>query len=171
MKLIASATVTGSPADLSITNIPQGYTDLQILISTIARTTANPNAIGLGFNGFSSTNNSIKALRGDGSSVISFTDTSPGVGDLTQVANTYNSINVYIPNYATGGVKTFSSESVTENNGTTAWARIVAGDFTVASGITSIQFGDFSAGGGLGVGSKVWLYGITKGSDGIVTTS
>lgn len=166
MSFIATATVTGSPADISLTAIPQIYTDLQILISAIPRTTANPNALGLGFNGYASTSNSLRALRGNGSSVSSFTDTSPIAGDLQQVTNFANSITVYIPNYATSGVKCFSSDSVTENTGATAYASIRAGKFTVADPITSIQFGDFSAGGGLGVGTTVWLYGILKGSGG-----
>jgi len=166
MTFIATATVTGSPADLSLTSIPQTFTDLQILISAVPRTTASPNGLGLGFNGYASTSNSIRALRGNGAAVSSFTDTSPIVGDLQQVTNTANSITVYISNYTTNGVKAFSSDSVTENNGTTAFASIRAGVFTVAAAITSIQFGDFSAGGGLGVGSQVWLYGILKGSGG-----
>jgi hypothetical protein len=166
MTLIATATVTGSPADISLTSIPQTYTDLQILISAVPRTTASPNALGLGFNGYSSTSNAIRALRASGSGVSSFTDTSPIAGDLQQITNTYNSITVYIPNYTTSGVKSFSSDSVTENNSTTAWLSIRAGAFTNAAAITSIQFGDFSAGGGLGVGSQVWLYGILKGSGG-----
>lgn len=166
MTLIATATVTGSPADISLTSIPQIYSDLQILISAIPRTTANPNALGLGFNGYAQTNASLRALRGSGDGVSSFTDTSPIVGDLQQVTNTANSITVYIPNYASSGTKSYSADSVTENNGTTAYAGIRAGKFDVAAAITSIQFGDFSVGGGLGVGTQVWLYGILKGSGG-----
>jgi hypothetical protein len=166
MELISTATVTGSPADLSLTNIPQTFTDLQIFITAIPRTTANPNALGLGFNGYASTSNSIRAIRGNGAAVSTFTDTSIIVGDLQQVTNTYNSISVYIPNYASSGVKYFSSDSITENNGTTAYASLRAGTFTVAATISSIQFGDFSAGGGLGIGTQVWLYGILKGSGG-----
>lgn len=166
MTLIATAIVTGSPADLSLESIPQTYTDLYILVSAIARTTANPDAIYMGFNGYAQTNGALRALRGNGSSVSSYTDTNPLPGDVTYISNTYSSTSIYIPNYASSGTKSVSSESVTENNGTTAYASIRAGKFDVAAAITSVQFGDATQGGGLGVGTQVWLYGILKGSGG-----
>lgn len=160
-RAIANVTVTGSPSDISITNIPQTYTDLIILVSAIARTTANPNALVMNFNGYSATSLSFRYIRANGSAASSGNSTgSVVVGDLTNITSTYNSVSIYIPNYASSGAKTLSSDSVSENNGTTAYSALWANAFTVASGITSIQFGDGSAGGGLGVGSQVWLYGI-----------
>jgi hypothetical protein len=159
-KLIASATVTGSPADISITNIPQTYTDLYVVLSAIARTTANPNSLVMFANGYAQTSPTYTALRGNGSSVSSFNGTITFAGDITNITNTYSSQNIYIPNYTTSGTKTASVDSVTENNGTTAYSMLVANRFVVAAAITSLQFGDGSAGSGLGVGSQVWVYGI-----------
>jgi hypothetical protein len=166
MTLIATATVTGSPADISITNIPQTYTDLYILVSAIARTTANPNALVIAANGYAQTSNVWRDLRGNGSSVASANTTVAVIGLLTNINNTFNSVTIYLPNYASVGTKAYSSDSVTENNGTTAYQSINAGKFDVAAAITSLQFGDGSAGGGLGIGSTVSLYGINKGSGG-----
>jgi hypothetical protein len=166
MKFIASTTITGSPADISITNIPQTFTDLYIVISSIARTSANPNALVVNANGYTSTNGSWRDLRGNGSTISTATTTTAVVGLLTNISNTFNLVNIYIPNYSSSGTKIYHSDCVTENNGTTAYININAGRFDVASAITSLQFGDGSAGGGLGVGSSISIYGIIKGSGG-----
>lgn len=166
MTLLASATVTGSPADISITSIPQTYSDLYVLVSAIARTTANPNALVMFANGYAQTNQTYRALRGNGASVSSLSSTITFAGDITNITNTFSSQSIYIPNYTTSGTKSVSVDSVTENNGTTAYQMIVSNKFDVAAAITSLEFGDGSAGGGLGVGSQVWLYGIQKGSGG-----
>jgi hypothetical protein len=167
MTFIAKVTVTGSPADISLTNIPQTFTDLYILVSARARTTANPNALGISANGYAQTNSLFRYLRGTGSGVGSSNGAANVIGSLTDISSSqYNSVSIYLPNYTSSGTKSAFADSVTENNGTTAYQEIIAQRFDVASAITSLQFGDSSAGGGLGVGSEIFLYGILKGSGG-----
>jgi hypothetical protein len=60
-------------------------------------------------------------------------------------------------------------DTVSENNATAAFQRIIAGLNNSTAAITSINF--FPSSGNFVAGSTISLYGITKGSDGIVTTS
>lgn len=165
MQLISSATVTGSAADISITGIPQTYTDLFIVASAQARTSANPNSLVFFVNGYAQTSKSYRYMRGNGGSIATGTGSETIVGELTDVSNTYNSVSIYIPNYTSSTTKLATCESVTENNGTTAYTSMWTNKFD-SSAISSVQFGDGSVGGGLGVGSQVWVYGILKGSGG-----
>ena len=64
-----------------------------------------------------------------------------------------------------------SVDAVGENNATQAFQIISAGLWANTAAITSIQLIPQSGGGTFVADSTVSLYGITKGSDGIVTTS
>ena len=77
---------------------------------------------------------------------------------------------MYIPNYTGSTNKSISVDSVTENNATNNLMNIQAGLWSNTAAITSILFTSDTAGGFL-AGSTISLYKITKGSDGIVTTS
>lgn len=165
MKLISSAIVSGSPADISITGIPQTYTDLQIIVSARARTTANPNSLVFYVNGYAQTAKSYRFMRGNGGSVNTGTGSETIAGDLTDISDIFNSVSIYIPNYTSSTTKIMVSQSVTEGNTATGYSAMWMNKFD-SSAISSVQFGDGSVGGGLGVGSQVWVYGILKGSGG-----
>jgi len=171
MKLIATATITGSPANIEFTSIPQTFTDLVILISAKGSAAGTAvSALVMQVNGTGG--GSERVLRGDGSSVISFSDTSGQIGVIQRVGATgFGSVSCYITNYTSATAKSVSTDSVSENNATLAYQSLNAMIPTTTAAITSLLFGDGSAGGGLAVGSTASLYGILKGSDGIVTTS
>ena len=121
---------------------------------------------------------SARGLEGTGSAVSSFTESGNtsfrfglNASAATATSNTFGNSVAYIPNYSGSTSKSFSIDAVTENNATQAFQRIYAGLQTSTSAITSISLFSGEAGVNLVEHSTASLYGITKGSDGIFTTS
>jgi hypothetical protein len=170
MKLIATATVgSGGAADITFSSIPQTFTDLVVLVSTRQTTGSFPTMF-FYFNGLT-TNRSYRSLYGTGSSALSGTGSDTIAGLTTgssQTSNTFGSFNIYIPNYTGSTNKSVSAEGVTENNATESYQFLVANLWSSTAAITSLTL---LTGGTLAENSTASLYGITKGSDGIVTTS
>jgi hypothetical protein len=169
MKLIETKTLGADAASIEFTSIPQTFTDLVLKVS--GRLDANNTAIKIQFNNLT-TNLSTRYLFGSGSAAQSFSDASNiflYANSSTFTSSTFANSEVYIPNYSGATNKSVSVDAVTENNATAADMAIFAGLWADTSAITSIKLlpnsGDFVT------GSTVSLYGITKGSDGIVTTS
>ena len=172
MTLIETKTLGTAAASIEFTSIPQTYTDLYLLVS--GRSTGTV-ATGGGVlfirpNG-SSSNASIRRLQGNGSTVSSSTDTNL-LGRITPTdwtSNTFGSTSVYIPNYAGATNKSFSIDAINEQNATEAVQSIIAGLWSNTAAITSLLLVPES--GNLVAGSTISLYGITKGTDGIVVVS
>jgi hypothetical protein len=103
--------------------------------------------------------------------VVSGTADNPPIGNGSgSTSNTFSNLSVYIPNYTGSTAKGVSIDSVTENNGTNAFQVIAAHLTNSTSAVTSIGFFSTTSSSFL-TGTTISLYGITKGSDGIVTTS
>ena len=174
MKLLETVTVgSGGAASITFSNIPQdGFTDLVLLLSL--RSSGNEGNTTLLFNGNSS-NYSSRLLEGNGSGVSSSSSTTAGLrfagrtNPSTYTSNTFANNIVYIPNYRAAVAKSVSVDSVQENNATEAFQTIVAGLWNNTAAITSIEIGNF--GSGYAQHSTASLYGVTAGSDGIVTVS
>jgi hypothetical protein len=169
MKLIESKTLGSAQASIEFTSIPQDGTDL-VAVCSIRSTDSNL-SIYIRPNG-STSNLSSRNLQGNGSVINNFSGTTiQGLATSSgNTANTFGNTSFYIPNYAnTATVKSFSVDTVSETNATEAYQRIVTGVWSDTTAISSLQFwpdtGNFAA------GSIISLYKITKGSDGIVTTS
>jgi hypothetical protein len=176
MKLIESKTLGTAAASIEFISIPQDGTDLVLVVS--GRSTSSPGSIVVAvdclING-SSSDMTGRYLEGTGSTTGSFTD----LGRLMALANgsvsTPNSFGnsvCYIPNYAiTTTAKSWSVDASIENNATAGINLISANLWnpTTKAAITSIRL-DIDT-GNFAVGSTASLYKITKGSDGIVTTS
>lgn len=164
MTLIGTANASGSSASFEFTSIPQTGTDLYLVISTRNAESGYFGYAYVGFNG-STSNLTMRRLRGNGSSVSSGTNT-----DLEMAANasgttsnTFNSAEAYIPNYTGSTNKSVSFDWVMENNVTEAYQQINAGLWSNTAAITSIQIYGFT---NFAVGSTASLYTITKGSGG-----
>lgn len=161
--LIASNTVgSGGAATVEFTSIPSTYTDLLVKASTRGDSTAAAfTSIRLLPNG-SSSNGSTRWIRGNGSAASSDLDTTgiySGESDTAlATASTFANIEWYIPNYAGSAYKSFSIDSVQENNATQAFAHLVAGLWSVTTAISSITL-DLSAGSFVQY-STFYLYGI-----------
>jgi len=162
-KLISSVTVGATAvASMEFTSIPDTYTDLKVVIS--ARNNGSPPGnILIGFNS-STANFTNRFLQGDGSGAAS-SSVPQMIGDMDgsgETANTFNNIEVYIPNYRSSNFKTFSSDSVNENNATTAYQQFTANLWSDTSAITSIQLTNRTSGRNFVQYSTAYLYGISN---------
>jgi hypothetical protein len=170
MKLIESQTLATAAASIEFTSIPQDGTDLVVLISTRVETAFTDDSVSITLNS-STSNRSRRSLLGRGSTVASFTSSDGIVGSTTgntATSNTFGNAQIYLPNYTSSSAKSASTDSVSENNGTRAIQEINAFLWNDTAAITSLKI---DAPSNLMAGSTISLYKITKGSDGIVTTS
>ena len=165
MKLIESKTLATAAAFIEFTSIPQDATDLVVLCNI--RLTADNVVATLSFNtGGTYTR---RRLQGGGAGVLSDTaSVDLIVNPSPSTSNTFSNNAIYIPNYTGATAKSYSSDSVTENNATEAFQTLIAGLWSGTDAITSLKI---TGGNNLASGSTISLYKITKGSDGIVTTS
>jgi hypothetical protein len=158
---IATVTVgSGGAADIEFTSIPATYTDLLVMLS--ARSTqTQPNggaAASVGFNTYVTAPTS-RALRGQGSGTpASFTNNQFVITPSDFTSSTFGNASIYITNYAGSTNKSFSIDSVSENNATLAEAQFNAQLWSVTDAITSVKItpiaGDFAQ------YSTATLYGI-----------
>lgn len=171
MTLIASSTVTSGGSSVSITfsSLPSTFTDL-LVVGSIKSTTTNGgffvhNAYVLYNN--DSASYTRRQLNGDGSVTVSFSGSDRIIGFVPTSdsggANTFGSLQLYVPNYAGSTNKSYSADTVTENNATTARQTITAGLWSNTSAINSLKI---ECDGGFATGSMMSIYGITKGSGG-----
>ena len=175
MKLIETKTLGSAVSSIDFTSIPQTYTDL-LLLASIRTVRANiSDDIVFRYNSDAGTNYSYLSLLGTGSAV----STTGGVlnrgyfgavcGD-SATSNTFGNGSLYIRNYTASIVKGSSHNTVNEQNSGPANQLIIAGTYSQTTAISSISlFSDNTA--NIMAGSTVSLYGILKGSDGIVTVS
>jgi hypothetical protein len=177
MTLIETKTLGTAAASIEFTSIPQDFTDLMLLMSPRStRNTGNLSDVYIQFNSTTS-GYSHRLLAGYDGSVS--TDTRSGTTnkfypfDAPQanwIANTFGNASIYIPNYSGSTNKSVSFDAVTERDSAASGIWLTAGLWSNTAAITSIQFSIIS-GSNYEVGTTISLYGITKGSDGIVTTS
>lgn len=156
---IATVTVgSGGAASIDFTNIPQTYTDLHLLVSIREETSATAVAF-IRFNN-TTTNRSERYLQGNGSSAVSGTTTVLQfiACQPSDTANTFGNASIYIPNYTSSNYKSVSSDSVSENNSTTAFSRLVAGLWSSTSAINQITITTDT--GDVAQHSSATLYGI-----------
>ena len=166
MTLIASNTVgSGGAPSVTFSSIPQtGYTDLKIVCSTRLDSASGANFNLVKFNG-SSTGFTTKTLEGSGSAANSGNGSTGNAGldeGTSYTANTFSSTNIYIPNYTSGNYKSYSVETVTENNATAAYMEMVAGLWSNTAAITSIQIYPDTGGRNYVQYSTFYLYGINN---------
>ena len=161
--LIQKTTLNAAAASIEFTSIPQTFTDLFIMLST---RTATGGAAGanIEFNSDTTSGNyTAKQITGNGSTVASNTlvKSSVDVNGSTDTANTFANGSIYIPNYTSSNQKSFSVDSVTENNATTAYTALRANKYSGTAAITSIKFTNDSA-ASFAQYSSASLYGVAK---------
>jgi len=120
----------------------------------------------------SSSNFSARRMFGDGGSVGAYTATNIAglVSSAGAPGNTFGSTSLYLPNYTGSTNKSYSVDSVSENNSTSAYQEIIAGLWSQTAAVTSVTIKAESTRNFVQYSSAT-LYGILKGSDGIVTVS
>ena len=163
---IADVTVASPQATIDFSSIPQGYTDLVLVLSSRDSISgASPGQGAIRFNGDSGNNYSRRFLRGNGSTVDSSSST--GVSAIIlrvmqpngATANVFGSMTMYIPNYTGSNYKSLSIDNITENNATEAHAELNAGIWNSTSAITSMSILSAS-GASMLTNSTFTLYGV-----------
>jgi hypothetical protein len=139
---IASNTVgSGGVASVTFSSIPGTYTDLLVKGSVRCTVSANYEDLNLQFN----SSDISRRLRVGGNGSVAFSDVynnpTPGIAvGATATASTFTNFDLYIPNYTGSNNKSFSYDTVTENNATAAVAQMDAGIWNSSSAITSMTF-------------------------------
>lgn len=148
LQLYKIATVevgSAGASSINFTSIPQGYTDLKLVVSLRGTDANNYINNRVSFNGSTSGYTS-KLLYGLGSgtptsinnSVTTAVDfSSYGTGSIA-TANTFGNVEVYIPNYAGSNNKSLSIDQVSENNATTSIAALTAGLWSNTAAINQV---------------------------------
>jgi hypothetical protein len=160
-EIIAKTIVgSGGVANIDFTSIPSTYTDLMLSFSFRSSSSGEFDNIDIKFNN-SSSDFSSKRLIGSGSSVSS-SSLSSGVAFLAidafnATASTFSNSQIYIPNYASSNYKSFSGETVAEDNATTAYQYLSAGLWSNTAAINQITL---TASNTLVQYSSAYLYGI-----------
>ena len=160
--LLEKITVGAAGASsVTFSGIPQtGYTDLVVKASSRI-TSGNFPDVYISFNG-SSANFTARNLFGSGSAAASDTVARLfGYGEgSSQTANTFTNGELYIPNYTSANNKSFSVDSVAENNATQSYAHLIAGLWSQTAAITSITITPSSS--TFDQNSTFYLYGVAK---------
>jgi len=174
MQLVETKTIDVAVSTIQFNSIPQDGTDLYILAS--GRTSANQAAdnIIVRPNG-STTGLTCRRLYGDGSNRTTDSVSYWVLGNITgntSTTNTFGNASMLIPNYALTTIsKTMSVDGVMENNATFSYQNLAAGQWTSTEAITSLTLINAETSANFLPGTTIYLYKITKGSDGIVTTT
>ena len=164
--LISSVTVgSGGAASIDFTSIPSTYTDLQLVMSLrSAGTGVSTRYASVSFNSNTS-NYSYRRLYGNGSSAGSDSGTLRLIGTIpgsTVTASTFASLQMYVPNYTSSNNKSYSCDSVEENNATGAEADLIAGLWSNSAAITGISITSDQGSFNLVEYSTAYLYGISN---------
>jgi hypothetical protein len=154
---IATQTLASTAASVTFSSIPQGYTDLVLVIQGTHTSTGN-NWIGLQYNQDTGTTYSSTVVRGDGSSATSSRNTSDNYAGRTIITSTLQSNAIYqIQNYSnsttyktclarSNGDEVDMSVGLWRNTAAIATVTIVNIGTTFSSGTTfslyGIQVGD-----------------------------
>jgi hypothetical protein len=140
---IATYTVgSGGVANITFSSIPGTYTDLALVIS--ARNTNNDGSdnMNIAINDSSANFSGRFLFTNTNGTTSSGTDTTPSGayngGNTT--ASTFSNVSIYFPNYAGSNNKSFSVDSVAENNATQSNLYIDAKLWSNTAAITSIAF-------------------------------
>ena len=157
---------SGGSSSFNFTSIANTFTDLKI-VASLRADSGNPfEFIVCKFNG-STTGYSARNIRGDGASATSGIPVATSYLELeitngsTSTSNTFGSLEIYIPNYASSNYKSVSADTVMENNATTAYASLVAGLWSNTAAITSVSLSPLLGTVWLQY-STAYLYGISN---------
>ena len=172
MTLIETKTLGTAAASIEFTSIAGTFTDIMLKVS-VRQSSNNGNPytpITFALNS-SATNKTSRYLIGEGASASSnsYTEFYAWTPSSLATANIFSNIELYIPNYAGATNKSISVDSVSENNATSNLNAIGAALWSNTAAVTSVSF--TTTAGNFVVGSTVSLYGILKGTDGIVVVS
>ena len=156
---IASVTVgSGGAASMSFSSIPATYTDLVLKVSTRTNRAAATDGLEIRLNG-ATTNHSGRRLTGDGTTAASSVSVYGNTDGNNATASTFGNAEIYIPNYAGSNYKSFSMDTVSENNATANGMTLNANLWSQTTAVSSITI-VMSDGTAFNQYSTAVLYGI-----------
>ena len=169
LQLYKIATVevgSAGAATIDFNSIPQGYTDLKLVVSGRTNYSGVVDSCNLQFNGVTTATYPSRYVQGDGAAASSATTNITGsvpiglVTGNTATASTFGSVEIYLPNYTdSSNHQSLSGDSVSENNATTSYIRLSAGNWQNNGAITQISAFPYSGTAWLQY-STATLYGI-----------
>lgn len=160
---IASVTVATPQANIQFSSIPQGYSDLYVVLSARSTRAATGDSLFIRFNSDTTSSCPYKQLywystsSGTGSS--SPTWLNGNIPSATATANIFGLWKMYIPNYTVSMYKTVDIEDISSNNSTTDWQ----GDLFAATWQNNAAINDINIypnGGNFVANSTATLYGV-----------
>lgn len=166
MHALFTQTVTGGATN--ITNIPQTYTDLKIVVSQRNSSANAGEPLAIRFDSgdalYSNTvlhgnGSSVASARSSGAAFISYTS-GMFINGGNSTANVFGTYEVYVPNYASSSFKQFTIDAVSENNATEAYASLTSGLYRSTSPITAVYIQGYTV--GMTSGTTVTIYGIRR---------
>ena len=160
-KLATYTVGSGGVPSVTFLNIPQNYTDLVVKGSARSTQAFTSSELYVQFNG-TTTEYSDKYVFGTGSAAASGTGLSTKISTgiisaASNTADTFGSLDFYIPNYTGSAYKSVSTDVVQETNATASHAWMAAGLWSNTSPITSLTL---TTGNNFAQYSTFHLYGI-----------
>jgi hypothetical protein len=141
-KLAESTVGSGGAATIAFNNIPQNYTDLVLKLSHRGSTTSGAGRdslfASLSFNGGAITPSTkfVRATAGGASSTGG--PTGGYVNSSAFTASSFSNTEIYIPNYSGSSLKSYSMDSVTEQN-TSGWDTILGMGALLLNSVAAIN--------------------------------
>jgi hypothetical protein len=165
--LISSNVLTTTATSVTFSAIPSAYTDLLLMVSARTDESATNTTMKVTLNNDTAGNYSSTSLRtNNGTSVASGRDTAvPYLNQYlinagTSTANTFGSLELYLPSYTATQKKPVGVFFVRENNTTAADVYANANLWQGTAAVTSIELNANS--NNFVSGSSFYLYGIKK---------
>lgn len=159
-QLIQSQSLSASAASVTFSSIPQTYKSLKVVIS--ARTSGTNVDAAIKVNNVT-TGYTHRWIYGNGASALSSNSTLQERGwyvdKSADTANTFGSTEVTFPNYSATVTHPYSTDTVMENNGSTAFSGFFASLCSDTAAITSVSFGTTDSSNFV-FGSTFTLYGL-----------
>lgn len=177
MRIIQHQDLASPQSTITFSSIPQGYTDLMLVFSLRSDNASYAfDDIGLRINGDSTSNYVNRFFRnrdggtgsgsGAGTSITLYGAPSQGA-----TPSMFGNGTAYIPSYTSSDVKNVSADGYSENASTSAIQNgFVAAVWNGTAPVTSLTIVSLNGWNFL-QNSSATLYGIKKGSDGIVTVA
>lgn len=161
-RLAGASVGSGGASSITFNSIPSTYTDLCLKLSVRSNRAASEDGLGIALNGASSGYTYVIA-SGSGSSLSSINTAyeqiwATRLNGNTTTSNTFTNAEFYFPNYTDSRAKSYSGDSVTENNATEAFITLSSLLQSSTSAISSLTIQAIN--GTLMQHSMATLYGI-----------